>query len=73
MGNLIAVGAHCRRGDEIIVGSNSHMICYEAAGASAFMGVSYSCIRNEEDGGMSVDDITAAVREDDPHYPRSVN
>lgn len=73
MGNLIAVGVHCRRGDEIIVGSNSHMICYEATGASAFMGVSYSCVKNQGDGGISVEDIRAAVREDDPHYPRSVS
>lgn len=71
MGNLIAVGAHCRRGDEIIVGTNSHMICYEAAGASAFMGVSYSALDNQTDGGMAVKDIEGAIREDDPHYPRS--
>ena len=33
MGNLIAVGAHCRRGDEIILGNRSHIFYYEGGGA----------------------------------------
>ncbi|CAM9771022.1 unnamed protein product [Ectocarpus sp. 12 AP-2014] len=71
MGNLIAVGAHCRRGDELILGDKSHIFRYEGAGASALMGVSYHTVRNAEDGGLEVADIEAAVRGDDPHYPRS--
>lgn len=70
MGNLIAVGAHCRRGDELILGDKSHIFQYEGAGASALMGVSYHTVRNAEDGGLEVADIEAAVRGDDPHYPR---
>lgn len=70
MGNLIAVGAHCRRGDEMIVGSNSHMFCYEAGGASGLMGVSYSTLTNLPDGGLDLAHIQGAIREDDPHYPR---
>lgn len=34
MSNLIALGAHCRRGDEIIVGDKAHIFMYEGAGAS---------------------------------------
>ncbi|CBJ32110.1 Threonine aldolase [Ectocarpus siliculosus] len=71
MGNLIAVGAHCRRGDELILGDKSHIFQYEGAGASALMGVSYHTVRNAEDGGLEVADIQTAVRGDDPHYPRS--
>ncbi|CAM9795958.1 unnamed protein product [Ectocarpus sp. 12 AP-2014] len=71
MGNLIAVGAHCRRGDELILGDKSHIFRYEGAGASALMGVSYHTVRNAEDGGLEVADIETAVRGDDPHYPRS--
>lgn len=70
MGNLIAAGVHCRRGDEIILGSESHMIHYEAGGASAFMGVAYRTITNQPDGGLDVVDIDGAVRADDQHYPR---
>ncbi|CAM9094793.1 unnamed protein product [Hapterophycus canaliculatus] len=72
MGNLIAVGAHCRRGDEIILGDKAHIFKYEGTGASAFMGVSYHTVPNNvEDGGLDIADIEAAVRGDDPHYPRS--
>lgn len=71
MGNLVAVGAHCRRGDEIILGDKSHIFKYEGAGASALMGVSYHTVpNNAADGGLDVADIEAAVRGDDPHYPR---
>lgn len=70
MGNLIAVGAHCRRGDEIILGSKSHIFNYEATGASAFMGVAYQTIENLRDGGFDLAEIEGAVRGDDQHYPR---
>lgn len=34
MSNLIAIGTHCRRGDEVICGDKSHIFLYEGAGAS---------------------------------------
>lgn len=34
MGNLISIAAHCRRGEEMIVGDNNHIFLYEGAGAS---------------------------------------
>jgi threonine aldolase len=34
MGNLISVGVHCSRGDEIILGNKSHIFMYEGGGAS---------------------------------------
>jgi threonine aldolase len=34
MSNLIAIGAHCNRGDEIILGDKQHIFVYEGAGAS---------------------------------------
>lgn len=34
MSNLIAVGAHCNRGDEVILGDKAHIFVYEGAGAS---------------------------------------
>lgn len=70
MGNLIAVGAHCRRGDEIILGKKSHLFQYEGTGSSAFMGVAFHTLNNAEDGGLDVAEIADAVRSDDPHCPR---
>jgi threonine aldolase len=71
MANLIAVGAHCERGDEMILGSLSHMFLYEGGGASAFMGVSYACLPNQPDGTLCLSEVAAAVRDDDQHCPRT--
>ncbi|KAG5190492.1 L-allo-threonine aldolase [Tribonema minus] len=71
MGNLVAVGAHCARGDEIVLGATSHMFLYEGGGASAFMGASYACVRERGDGTLALNDVAAALRDDDVHCPRS--
>ena len=49
MGNLIAVGAHCARGEEVILGQISHVYKYEAGGASALLGVTYATVRHGVD------------------------
>ncbi|KAL4099309.1 hypothetical protein PRIC1_007149 [Phytophthora ramorum] len=71
MSNLIAIGAHCRRGDEVICGDKAHIFLYEGGGASAYMGVSLHTVPNQPDGTLSLQDIHNAVRDDDPHYPRT--
>jgi len=70
MSNLTAALVWCnRRGSEIIVGDNSHMFLYEQGGASQFGGISMRTVKNQEDGTMSIDDITSAIREPDIHEP----
>jgi threonine aldolase len=39
MGNLIAVLSHCGRGDEMILGDQSHIFLYEQGGSAAVGGV----------------------------------
>lgn len=63
--------AHCDRGDEIILGHGQHIFKYEGGGASALLGVAYHTIPNLDDGTMRLDDIRAAARPDDQHYPRT--
>lgn len=71
MGNLTAVLTHCRRGDEMILGSATHMFLYEAGGAACLGGIQPYTIPNSADGTLPLDAIEAAIRPDDPHYPRS--
>src|SRR5579875_4034866 len=52
-GNLVAVLSSCTRGDEIILGDQSHMLHYEVGGASALAGVQVRAIPNETDGTIS--------------------
>ena len=38
MSNLVAALTHCKRGEEIIMGDQAHMLWNESAGASALAG-----------------------------------
>jgi threonine aldolase len=69
MGNLAAVLAHCQRGDEVIVGSLSHTFLYEAGGISVLGGVHSCQLPNQPDGTLDLEQIRAAIRDDDPHEP----
>lgn len=69
MGNLIAILAHCGRGDEVILGNQAHTFLYEAGGISALGGVHSCQIPNQPDGALDLDDIRHAVRPNDPHHP----
>ncbi len=69
--NLSAILTHCQRGDEMLVGDRYHSFHDEAGGASALGGVAYSTLKVQPDGSLDAADIAAAVRDDDPHYPRT--
>jgi len=68
MANQLAVMAHTKRGDEVILGQNSHIVAHEVGGAAILSGVSYRIVNNA-DHTISGADIDANVRIDDIHYP----
>ncbi|MSQ12493.1 MAG: aminotransferase class I/II-fold pyridoxal phosphate-dependent enzyme [Dehalococcoidia bacterium] len=69
MSNLLAVLTWCRRGDEIIVGSESHMFWNEVGGASALAGVVLRTVPNDRYGRMEPGEVEGGVRTDNIHYP----
>ena len=69
-GNLTALLAQCGRGDEIIVGENYHIYHDEAGGPSVLGGIAMLPVPTEG-GAMAPEDVAAALRPDDPHYPVS--
>ena len=71
MGNLVAVLAHCGRGDEVILGDQSHTFHYEAGGISALGGVHPHTLANQPDGTIRLDRIEEAIRPDNVHFPRT--
>ncbi len=71
MANLISVLTHCGRGDEALVGNLSHTFIYEAGGMAAVGGVHPFPLPNQTDGTMRLDDIRAAIRADNVHFPRT--
>ena len=68
MGNLCAILAHCARGEEAIVGDESHIYHYEAGGPSVLGGVALHPVRTEPSGELPLAEIAGAVRDvTDPH------
>ncbi|MCI0499119.1 MAG: low-specificity L-threonine aldolase [Planctomycetales bacterium] len=71
MANLIGVLTHCGRGDEVILGDKSHTFVYEAGGISAYGGVHPHTLPNQPDGTLGIEQVEAAIRPNDVHFPRT--
>ena len=71
MSNLLAVLSQTCPGDEILVGSEAHMLWYEVGGASTLGGVVIRTVPNEEDGRIDPAAIEQAIRPKDIHYPQT--
>jgi len=59
--NLIAVMAHCTRGDAYIVGHQSHSYLNELGGSAMVAGVQPQVVLNQADGRLRIEDIEAAI------------
>lgn len=68
MGNQLAIMTHTNRGDEIIVGRNSHVKNYEVGAAAVISQVSYHLV-DDDKGMMDIGQIRNGVRQIDVHYP----
>jgi threonine aldolase len=70
-GNLASLLAHCGRGDEVIMGDQAHTFLYEQGGSAALGGIHPRTVPNQPDGTLRLEDIAAAIRSDNPHFPVS--
>ena len=70
-GNLIALLTHAPRGSEVIVGDKAHIVLYEQAGMAALGGIMPRTITVQENGTLLLNDIEAAIRGDNEHFPRT--
>jgi len=69
-GNQVAILAHTRPGDEVILEAESHIFYYEAGAASALAGVQLRTIPGKR-GQMPISDLRRAIRDNDIHAPRT--
>ncbi|MCF8720284.1 low-specificity L-threonine aldolase [Nitrospina gracilis] len=69
MGNLVSLLTHCQRGDEIILGRRSHIFINEVGGPSALGGIHPHPVANRDDGTLDMQEVEAAIRKEDVHYP----
>lgn len=69
-GNQLALLTHTRRGDEVIVGEDAHIVAHEVGAAAVIAGVNLRYAKSEL-GSMELSSIKSLIREDDIHYPRT--
>ena len=69
MGNLVSLLTHCQRGDEVILGDRCHTFLYEVGGAAGLGGIQLRPLTNEEDGTLDLQEIEAAIRPPNIHFP----
>ena len=69
--NLIALLTHCRRGEEVIVGDESHTLVFEVGGAWAVGGLGLRAVRNDSGGRLDLPEVEALIRPVNDHFPRT--
>ena len=67
-GNLISLLTHCNRGDEVIMGHDSHTYNYEQVGAAVLGGIAPRIVQNQPDGTLRLEDIEAMIMPDNVHF-----
>lgn len=70
MGNQVAVLTHVRRGDEVILESESHIFYYEVGGLAALAGAQARILPGNR-GMMDPDQVKASIRGENIHFPRT--
>lgn len=69
--NLVALLAHCGRGDEYIVAQTAHTYRYEGGGAAALGGIQPQPLDAEADGSLCLRRVAAAIKADDIHFAKT--
>jgi threonine aldolase len=69
--NLVALLAHCQRGDEYLVGMEAHTYKYEGGGAAVLGSIQPQPIVNAADGTLPLALLEKSVKPDDAHFARS--
>jgi threonine aldolase len=70
--NLLALMAHCERGDEYLVGSEAHTYKYEGGGAAVLGSIQPQPIPQSADGTLPLELVEKAIKpEGDAHFAHS--
>ncbi len=67
-GNQVSILTHTKRGDEIIVGFDAHIVWHEVGGAAVISGVQTRTL-NTDYGVYDMEELKNLIRGKDIHYP----
>lgn len=70
-GNLLALLAHCQRGDEFICGQQAHNYRYEGGGAAVLGGIQPQPLEFSADGSLDLKLVESFIKPDDSHFVRT--
>ena len=71
MSNLLALMAHCERGEEYIVGQQAHTYKYEGGGAAVLGSIQPQPLEVQVDGSLDLAQVAEAIKPDDFHFART--
>lgn len=69
-GNQLALFTHTRRGQEVIVGKNNHIVVHEVGASAVIAGVQLRTLETIN-GTMNPSEVKKAIRQDDIHEPET--
>jgi len=67
-GNQLALLTHCKRGDEVIVGDDSHIVVHEVGASAVIAGVQLRTL-NSIKGELNPLEVESKIRGEDIHFP----
>jgi threonine aldolase len=71
MGNITALLSHTQRGDEVIVGSEAHILLAEVGGTGALAGAVLRPLPNDPRGRLDPAAVESTIRPQNVHFPRT--
>lgn len=69
-GNQLALFTHARRGQEVIIGKNNHIVVHEVGASAVIAGVQLRTLETVN-GAMNPKEVEKAIRVDDIHEPET--
>ncbi len=69
--NLLALFAHCERGDEYLVGMDAHTYHHEGGGAAVLGSIQPQPVVQADDGTLPLERVEAVIKPLDPHFART--
>ena len=70
MGNQLAVMTHTQRGNEVMLGENSHIVVHEAGATAVLSGVQLRTLKSADDI-LYPEAVLNGIRSDDIHEPKT--